>query len=97
MFQPKLKDNEIHTTMSEDSQIDFKCNRLAYQFKFKPTLLSVHTDFGQFHSKFDLKNETFNFWNNPYALLEISKSLKVNSLFLGNLFHINKCTRNNVS
>ena len=67
IFQPKLKDNEVQTTMSEDAQIDFKYNRWAYQLKFKPTLVSVHTDFGQFKTKFDLKNETFNFWNNPYA------------------------------
>lgn len=96
VFQPKLKDNEVHTTMSEDSQIDFKCDRWAHQLKFKPAFLSVHSDFGLVHRKFDLSSHTFNFWNNPYVLFEVSKSLKLNSVFLGNLFHINRCARNNV-
>lgn len=97
IFQPKLKENEIHTSITEDSQIDFKCcEKTSHQLKFKPNLVSVHSDFGLFHHKLDLSNKTYNFWNNPYVFFEVSKLFKLNSAFIGNLFHINNCTRNNI-
>ena len=97
IFQPKLKDNEIQTSITEDSQIDFKCcEKLSNQLKFKPNLVSVQTDFGLFHHKFDLSNQTYNLWNNPYVFFEVNKSLKLNNAFIGNMFHLNNCTRNNI-
>lgn len=35
-------------------------------------------------------------WNNPYLSFEASRKLRLNSLYLGNVFHLNNWLRNNL-
>lgn len=96
--QPKLKDGEVIHALSEDAQIDVKAYGFGFQAKFKPNLLSLHTDFGLFqHVKKSKNNDKVHtFHNNPYLLFETTRGLQLNTLFVGNLFHYNNCFRNNV-
>ena len=61
-------------------------------------MISVHTDLGLFHRIHVAKDGTTNsLWNNPYVFLEASRKLRLNSLWFGNLFHLNNWIRNNVT
>lgn len=96
-LQSKLKNGEIEHSISEDAQVDTKINGFAVQTKLKPTLVSVHTDLGQYSKDWKWKNDkSCVWWFNPYSLVEVSKGLKINSFYLGNLLHVNNFLRINV-
>lgn len=85
--------------MAEDAQIDVKAYGIGFQSKFKPNMISLHTDFGQFKHVHTCKDSqrVLTLWNNPYVFFESSRGLKLNSLYLGHLLHLNNFFRNNVS
>lgn len=94
----QLKNGEPVHSVVDDFQLDTKAHGVGLQLKFKPNLVSFHADFGQFNkvTTCGKNNHVYSIWNNPYVFFEFSRGCRLNSYFLGNLTHINKCTRNNV-
>ena len=84
--------------MTDDAQIDTKINGLGFQFKFKPNAVSVHSDMGTYNKTIHCANSKnmYAYWINPYMSMEASRGLKMNSLFVGTMWHLNNCIRNNV-
>lgn len=92
----KVKDHEVQYNLHDDAQIDGTGFGFGFQTKFKPNVITLQTDLGMFHRLHVSKDgsET-SLWNNPYLFFEISRKLRFNSFFIGNVFHLNNWFRNN--
>lgn len=96
MANTKIKDNEVQYNLSDDAQIDGKGFGFGFQAKFKPNFITLLTDIGMFHRLHVAKDGSeISLWNNPYLFFEASRKLRLNAFYIGNVFHLNNCLRNN--
>ena len=92
----KVKDNEVQYNLNDDAQIDGTGFGFGFQTKFRPNFISLLTDLGMFHRLHICKDrKEVSMWNNPYLFFEASRKLRLNSFYIGNVFHLNNWLRNN--
>lgn len=94
----KQKDGEVQFAVAEDAQIDVNVHGLGLQAKFKPNQISLLSDFGTYNRvyKHGTSGHKYTFWWNPYLFFEASREMKINSVYLGDVFHINQNLRTSV-
>jgi hypothetical protein len=97
LASPRIVNNEVTYGLEEDVQLDLKVQDIGVQAKFKPSLVSVHADFGQHLKTCDKKGHVYNTWFNPYLIWETTRSLKVNNYIFGSLVHLNSSVKNHVA